>query len=163
MRTYSTLILFLLALLLNSGNVHADLQESQIFDEIVKRVQLLIQDTGIAAAISMDTVDTLQINFKTQPFLVHDISMAGQISTNAVTRIGPSYDGFILRVTVQPTGTINQAVVPQTLKQPYWQTYLDTTSLSAKDIQLYWSYSFGSRTDTNLFNRINEIINSLDD
>lgn len=80
--------------------------------------------------------------------------MAGEISKEAHDELGPTFKGFVLKIRNQQRGEINQAVTPQTLHRPYWRTYLEVTPVKGTEEQLYWGLSYGSRTDTNLIQKI---------
>ena len=74
----------------------------------------------------------------------------------------PDYDGFILRVTLQDAGTPVQFGTPQTIKEPYWNTYLDINTITGTNKQIYWSLSYWSHTDKNVLSQIKETLWRLD-
>lgn len=108
-----------------------------------------------------DNGRALTISYLPQKFQVHGISLDGQISPTAHEEIGPSYKGFILNAYLQPRGEVNMAVTPQTLHRPYWLTDLDVTPVGKSDNQLYWSVSYGSRTDRQVLDEIRKKMRGL--
>ena len=53
-------------------------------------------------------------------------------------------DVFLLRIHAQDKGTVNQAVVPQTIRQPYWRTDLDVAVVPDTGHQLYCALAYPS-------------------
>ena len=104
---------------------------------------------------------SLVVSYRTQSCKIHARSMTGEISPDAYDETGPSFKGFVLRVHLQDKGEVNQAVTPQTLQEPYWQTNLEVTPLGGTQKQIYWALSFGSRTDTKLLEQLRKAMNDL--
>jgi hypothetical protein len=107
------------------------------------------------------SASSLVVGYRSQPYKIHGRSMTGEVSPDAHDEIGPSFQGFVLRVHLQDKGEINQAVTPQTIGEPYWQTYLDVTPIEGTQKQIYWALSYGSRTDANLLSQIRKALNGL--
>jgi hypothetical protein len=104
---------------------------------------------------------SLQVTYLPQTFLIHHHDMTGRIATNALEEAGPSYKGFVLRVDLQPLGEVNQAVIPQTLREPYWRTDLDVTTVGGTTNQIFTVLSYGSRTDKELLQNIRRVLKSV--
>jgi hypothetical protein len=104
---------------------------------------------------------TLVVEYKTQKYKIHGKLKTGEVSPETRDEMGPGYKGFILTVNLQDAGEINQAVTPQTLHEPYWQTDLDVTPLKGTKKQIYWALSYGARTDTKLLSDIKRKIGDL--
>ena len=111
--------------------------------------------------VKMNGDSSLMISYQAQTFKVHSNLMTGEFSRETHDEIGPAAKGFVLFVDVQPKGEVNQAMTPQTLRRPYWQTYIEVTPIAGSDKQLYWSLSFGSHTDSNLLSQIRKALNDL--
>ncbi len=105
--------------------------------------------------------NTLLVKYKTRKFMVHGHSKIGQHSEQARQREGPNYRGVLLRIHLQKSGTVNQAMVPQTITEPYWQTDLNITLIDNHDKQLYWALSYGPRTDRKLIRALTEAVHSV--
>ena len=103
------------------------------------------------------------MTYQTQKFKIHGRTKAGKISEETHDEVGPSHLGLILRVHLQRKGEINQAVTPQTIREPYWQTDLNVTRLAGSDQQLFWSLSYGSRTDEKTLDAIRKAIEKLEE
>ncbi len=108
------------------------------------------------------TSKTLVVKYKTRMFMVHSGSKIGRYSEKAEEQEGPGYQGFLLKIHVQDAGTVNQAVVPQTIREPYWWMYLDITIIDKADKQFNWALSYGARTDQELLSIVKKAIGSLD-
>jgi hypothetical protein len=121
-----------------------------------------LQKLDLKADITYPSGTTsLVVSYRTQLYKIHGRSMTGEISPDAHDETGPSFKGFVLRVHLQDKGEVNQACTPQTLQEPYWQTYLDVTPIGATEKQIYWALSFGSRTDTKLLAQLRKALNDL--
>ncbi len=106
--------------------------------------------------------ESLIVKYRTRKFMVHRTTKIGKHSEKAIEVEGPSYQGFLLKIHLQNAGTVNQAVVPQTIRRPYWTMDLDVTLIRATDKQLYWALSYGSRVNKDLLKQIRHAIKSLD-
>jgi hypothetical protein len=109
----------------------------------------------------LDDGRTLLVAYKTQTYKVHGKLKTGEVSPETRDEMGPGYKGFILRVHLQDAGEINQAVTPQTVHEPYWQTDLDVTALKGTKKQIYWGLSYGAQTDTQLLSNLKRKIGEL--
>jgi hypothetical protein len=97
----------------------------------------------------------------TQNFKIHGRNKRGDFSEKAHDEIGPSSTGFVLKAQLRPLGEVTQAAIPQTLREPYWLTDLDVTSLGKTDKQILWSLSYGSRADKELLDKIRQALKGL--
>jgi len=97
-----------------------------------------------------------------QMYKIHGRSKSGQVTTNVYDEVGPGFKGFILRVHLQPRGEVNQACIPQTIREPYWQTDLDVTPLGTTDKQVYWALSYMGRTPTNVLAELRTAMKELE-
>lgn len=99
--------------------------------------------------------------FLPQTFKIHGIGMTGEISREARDEVGPSYKGFVLRIYRQKLGVVNQIATPCSLREPYWTTEVDLTPVKGSDSQLFWSLSYGVRTDPKLLAEIKAALGGL--
>ena len=133
----------------------------------LKQVEIKLRDTlaelrpAPGFEYLKDYRDSLQVTYLPQKFLVHRHDMTGRIATNAVEETGPSYKGFVLRVDLQPLGEVNQAVIPQTLHEPYWETQLEVTVVSGTTNQIFTVLSYGSQTDNDLLQTIRGVLKGI--
>ena len=104
---------------------------------------------------------SLVVKHRTRKFMVHGRTKSGKISEKAHEVEGPSYKGFMLRVHLQKAGTVNQARVPFTSREPYWRTDLNITEVAETDKQLYWALSYGTRVDKELLRKVDETVKGL--
>jgi len=106
---------------------------------------------------------SLTVRYRSRRFMVHGGSKTGAFSKEPRPEEGPDLRGFVLHIHAQDKGTVNQAVVPQTIRRPYWRTDLNVTAVADTDWQLYWGLSYGARTDRDFLKKINEAFATLDD
>jgi len=129
---------------------------------VAESLQPILQKLNPGAKVEYsEGAQTLTITYLPQTFKVHSRSMNGEIALKAHDEIGPSYKGFVLMVSLQPKGLVNQAVTPQTMRYPYWATDMDVTPFGKTGKQLYWGLSYGSRTDYKLLYDIRFKLKSL--
>jgi hypothetical protein len=120
-----------------------------IFEAVEPRIKIEYRD------------QTLEATHLTQKFKIHQRNKRGDFSETAHDEIGPSSTGFVLRAHLQPRGEVNQAVTPQTIREPYWVTDLGVTPIGKTDKQILWSLSYGSRADKELLDKIRQALKGL--
>lgn len=98
--------------------------------------------------------NSLLMRYQTREYQVYTRNKAGQLSRELVQREGPDDEGVLLSIHVQPKGDVNQAMVPQTIQEPYWSTFLNVYSVADSDKQIYMALASTSRTDKKLTNTI---------
>lgn len=108
----------------------------------------------------MNQGTSLEIRYLPQTFKIHGKTKSGEILAEATDQIGPSHKGFVIHIHLQKKSEVNQAVTPQTIREPYWNTNLDITALDKTDKQIYWALSYGSRTPDTLLKSIRESLKS---
>ena len=70
---------------------------------------------------------------------------------------GPNYRGFLFSVSLRPGRYGGQAGTPQTLRRPYWKTYINVYGVPDADSYLGVSLAYGSRTDPRIVNGIKRL------
>jgi hypothetical protein len=105
---------------------------------------------------------SLVVTYRPQTYKIHGRSKSGQVSTNVYDEVGPGFEGFVLRAHLQPRGEVNQACIPQTIREPYWQTDLDVTPIGDTTNQVYWALSYMGRTPTNVLAEIRAAVKGLE-
>lgn len=128
---------------------------------VVAAIQPVTATLSPVTEVTTNSTTSVTISHLTQTFKIHGSSMTGEFSKEAHDQVGPTFKGFSLFVQVQEKGETNQAVTPQTLRRPYWLTYLQVTPVASSDKQLFWGLSYGSRTDTNLLAKIRHAVESM--
>ena len=102
----------------------------------------------------------LTLQAKTMQFTVHRVDRIGQISSETYQRVGPRHDGFILMVKHSSGRYRGPAVVPQTVRYPYWNTLINEIYDAHSDTHLWINYSFGSRVPRELHNFLLQTLGS---
>lgn len=103
----------------------------------------------------------LVIQYEPRKFQVYSSDMTGQWSTNAREEIGPKANGFVLTLNIEKLGEPEQRTTPQTVREPYWETFLDLTPIAGTTNQVYWALSSGPRTDRALLERLKQAVWNL--
>lgn len=86
--------------------------------------------------------------YGTMQYTLHSVAMTGEVSKQTYQEEGPDYKGFMLDVSLLDGLYQGQAAVPQTLRGPYFATYLNAMPAGAKHYEIRFSY--GSRLDPEL-------------
>jgi len=129
-----------------------------------KALRLALADLGEDVTIEHAKHSrSLTVKYRSRRFMVHGGSKTGAFSKEPRPEDGPDLRGFVLHIHVQDKGTVNQAVVPQTIRRPYWRTDLNVTAVAGTDRQLYWGLSYGARADSGLLKKIKEAVADLGD
>jgi hypothetical protein len=94
----------------------------------------------------------------TMMFTVHGKSKTGEVFPQTYQEEGPNFKGFLLRVSLKEGAYEGAAVVPQTLRGPYYPTFIDAPR-TENGVHHYWvRFSFGSRLDPKLRDAILNVI-----
>lgn len=101
---------------------------------------------------------SLVMRYKTRDYQVYAQSKGGTLSKKLHAQEGPDEEGVLLRIHVQAKGGLNQAVVPQTYRDTYWQTHLDTYPVADPDKEIFFSLSSRGHTDQKLIERIKKVL-----
>jgi hypothetical protein len=105
---------------------------------------------------------SLTITYLPQTFKIHGEFPKGfGYAKEARDEVGPSAEGFILKVYIQFRGEVGQLVVPLTIQEPYWKTLINVTPLGKTDKQISWGLSYGSHMDEKLLDQIRAKLNSF--
>lgn len=106
---------------------------------------------------------SLIVTYLPQTYKIHPVrSKTGEFSTNVIDEVGPSFRGFVLRIHLQPKGAVIQASTPQTIREPYWQTDLDITTIGQTDKQVCWALSYAWHTSTNVLAELKTALKQLE-
>ena len=166
MKTYKfTMLVAALALLCTTG--HGEDKKTEPDPVLVKLQGKIEQElTKLDPKPTFDIPESsvgksLIVRYKTRQYTIHPKNKAGRISEDTVQREGPSDDGFLLRAHVQPFGEVNQACVPQTIRQTYWSLDLQVYEIEKEGKQIYFALSYNSRTDPKLIKRLKEIAEQI--
>jgi hypothetical protein len=126
-------------------------------DELVNRLTAVIREECPDAEFEV-AGNTFTAKHETMMFTLHNKSMTGAISPRTHQKEGPNYKGFLLKVTLEQGRRVNQAVTPQTLRGPYFPTYIDDPPTPDGKNQYWVAFSYGSRLDKKLKTAVEEAI-----
>lgn len=130
---------------------------------VLSKLKRIIDDLEPKVAVEYPEhpSSTMIVSYRPREFMVHRGTKIGKLSDEAFETTGPDYRGFILKVHIEELGTVHQAEVPQTVREPYWRTYLGMTVLGGANKQAYWTLSYGSKTDARLLKEIKQAMSEL--
>lgn len=115
----------------------------------LERVAAIVQKHCPEAEIRI-TSNSLTAKHGTMMFDVHHRDMTGEISAESDRMEGPNLRGFLLTITIQEGRYNGQAIIPQTLREPYWQTFIHRPSTQDGTSHYVFDFSYGARTDPEL-------------
>jgi len=151
----------LTGLYINNIDAQSIKGENIMFNKVLIKLDEIIKPLEPKVQKDQENSSSLIISYRKRKFMVHPSLMTGERSEKAIEMDGPDYRGFILRLFLEPAGTINQAETPQTLIEPYWKTYLDVSIIKDTDKQFYWSLSYGNRTSKALIDSLIKAVKSV--
>ena len=164
MKIKTRVFLMISVLLITSctlGNETSNKQDTEL-QTIQNQLKAVLSNLGNEVSFKSLDSELFEVSYHTRKFMVHSGSRIGKFSEDIFERVGPDNDGFLLKVYLQDKGTPIQANTPQTIKEPYWNTYLDVTQLTGTDKQIYWGLSYWSHTDQIILSQIKETLWKLD-
>ncbi len=120
-----------------------------ISDLLTKKLTVAIREHCPEAQIEV-TEKTFTAKFETMMFTIHNRNKGGVFSSSTSQEEGPNYKGFILTVSRANGEYWGATATPQTIKGPYFSTYVDAPQTEdSKDY--YWvQFSYGSGVDEKL-------------
>jgi hypothetical protein len=142
MRTATSLLLIMFGAIVASG---AEELPADLIARLTKAIRERCPDAEISAKGA-----AFSAKFGTMMFTVHYRSMTGEVSKETRQEEGPNFRGFVLSVSLQNGRYEGQAMVPQALKEPYFETYIDAVPTEDAKGHFWIRFSYGSRTDSKL-------------
>jgi hypothetical protein len=97
---------------------------------------------------------SLVVRYRTRDYIVYPRAKTGRFGDTLERHEGPDHDGVLIRAHVQPAGEANQALPPQTVRQPYWSTFLNAYPVPGTGKQVYLALSFQGPDDRPLLRKI---------
>lgn len=94
----------------------------------------------------------------TMTFTVHPIMRDGKILPRTEQIEGPTHLGFLLTISVADGQYNGPAVVPQILRYPYWQTFIDRPPTPDGDGHYGINFSFGSRLNRDFVSDLHAVL-----
>jgi hypothetical protein len=124
-----------------------------------RRLKALLKTSCPDAIVELKT-EELTIRYKTQKFMVHGSDRTGTYSKDLHEELGPNRGGFLLRLTLRASKYNGPLVIPQTRREPYWNTYLNEYDLKAERFGavLWMSLSYSDAAPEKLLTSIKECV-----
>jgi RNA polymerase sigma factor (sigma-70 family) len=89
--------------------------------------------------------DSFTARRQTMTFTLHPINRDGSISETTHQTEGPKHDGFLVTITTHKGRYAGPLAAPQTLREPYWNQYVNALYDEATDTHLWIVYAYGRR------------------
>jgi hypothetical protein len=115
--------------------------------DLIKKMEAVVKK-HFPDAIVTHKNGTFRAKHGTSTFMVHNVNMVGQVSEDAREEEGPNYKGFMIMIYVAEGKYRGAAVVPQTLRRPYWQTYIDRPPTADGKNHYVINFAYGVRLDS---------------
>jgi len=152
MKTRYTL-LFIVLCLFPTATLSAPVWHVELNDRVSKLILKHYPKAELAA-----NNGNLVAKHGTMIFTVHPYGKAGEILKKTDQVEGPNFKGFMLSISVKNGKYEGQAMVPQTLRRPYWQTYIDRPPTNDGKSHYVINFSYGSRLDREFMNALFEVL-----
>jgi len=133
-------------LLMSGATAWAKAPPQELVDQLTRVIRAHCPD----AEIEVSDEHGFVAKQGTMLFTVHGIAKNGEISPDTHQEEGPNFKGFLLRVQLREGPPMTAAVVPQTLKRPYFATYIDAPPTEKEDQHFAVSFAYGGRVDEKL-------------
>lgn len=127
---------------------------ARIAENVIDAVQAAHPDAHIER---LDN-GTLIAKHGTATFTVHRALRTGEILERTTQVEGPNYKGFLLSIDYRPGAYDGPAMVPQTLREPYWQTFIDRPMTLDGKGHYVINLSYGSRIDPEFLSALHEAL-----
>ncbi len=161
MKTILLQMVIAMSLGMAAGDSTGAISPSPELARVIAALQPITATLAPLPEIKANGGSSITISYRTQIFKIHGYSMTGEFTREAHDEIGPTFKGFVLFVDLQPKGEVNQAATPQTLRKPYWQTYIQVTPVFGSSNHLYWGLSYGSQTEPKILAQIRLALEGL--
>jgi hypothetical protein len=144
--------------LVNAEVVTAETAKPQALVELEPILLKVMQQAQPQATLAY-TEGELVGQYQTQKFMVHTIYKTGAISEQSREELGPNFQGFLLKLTVQKAAYQGAADWPYGVwHRIYWDTYINEYQLPDKTGYLRLELSYGARSDTKLLSDVRRAI-----
>lgn len=135
-------ILFVVLSLSAVAVLSAPVKQLELHDRVLK----VVRKHHPNARIAQDNGNFVA-KHGTMVFTVHQRWKTGEVRKETAQVEGPNFKGFLLSISVQNGKYEGAARVPQTLRRPYWQTYIDRPPTEDAKGHYVINFSYGSRLD----------------
>lgn len=154
----------LLILTLLAGPLAAKPQKEETHP-VLKKVHTglseIAKNLGEGVTIQFDRAKHVRLSFHTRTFLVYGGSKTGRYAKKAHEEEGPDVDGIMVEVRVAEGRYLGAAQTPQTLRRPYWQTFINEYPIAKGRQHLFLNLSTGARPNRKIVSQIHQLLNSL--
>lgn len=118
-------------------------------DDLVQKLTAAIRQHCPDATIAV-TNDRFTAKNGTMMYTLHSRSMTGAVSPETYQKEGPNYKGFMLSVALEDGEYQGQPVVPQTLREIYYDAFIDAVPVEGGAKHYEIGFAYGSRLDPEL-------------
>jgi hypothetical protein len=128
-------------------------------DEMVQKLTETIRKHCPQATIEV-TESGFVAKSGTMMFTLHGRWKTGEVDPKTFQQDGPNFKGFMLSLELRDGKYDGAMVMPQTLQEPYFPTFIDAPSVEKNKYYLI-RFSYGSRLDPDLKKAIFEAIPAI--
>jgi len=153
MMPFKSALLFVAIGLTGSVAFAAPAEQTELADRISKIVREYYPDAKIAQDNGV-----FRASHGTMMFTIHPRNKTGEVQEKTYQAEGPNFKGFIIALSLQEGRYEGAAAVPQTLGEPYWQTYIDRPATADSQGHHVINFSYGSRLNEEFKTAIFEIL-----
>ena len=118
--------------------------ELSTIDHVREALEPLVKASYPDATLEV-TGPQFKVRFDTMVFTLHRRSMTGRFSEKTYEREGPNNRGFLLTVRWKKGPYETQLVTPQTIRRPYWSSFVNGIEDRSKGTHLAVHFAYGAR------------------
>lgn len=135
--------------------------KKEIFIKIEEKIRPVLEGLEPVPQFEYVSQSSLQVSYKAQIFKVHGRLKTGEISKETRDEFGPAHTGFVLNIHLESKGAVHAAVTPQNIREPYWTMFLELTPIADSNMQTYWNFCYGVRTDKTILSKVKQAMGEL--
>ena len=124
---------------------------------LAERIANLVRKHYPDAAITQDN-GKLTAKHGTMTFTIHRHWKTGEILEKTDQVEGPNFRGFMITISIENGKYEGQAVIPQTLNERYWVTYIDRPPTEDGKGHYVINFSYGSRLNRDFMKAVFEAL-----
>ena len=154
MRGKTTIAVFALCLFAAAA-ISGPPGQTELNDRVIKLIREYYPDAEIATDDG-----NLTAKYRTMVFTVHGSlkSREGGFQAKTYKVEGPNTEGFMLSISVKSGKYKGQLGVPDTVRKPYWQTYIDCPPTENEKGYYEIRFSYGDSLDPKFIKALFEIL-----
>lgn len=138
-------------------------EQHPVLKELSAGLSEIAKDLGEGTELQTDQANSVRLSFRPRTFMVHGGSKTGRFAKKAHEEKGPDVDGLMVEVRVGEGRYLGAAATPQTLRRPYWKTFINQYPISQGREHLFLSLSTGAQPNREVVSKVYKFLDSLVD